>query len=199
MPLIFSKQLNGTEITLDEPQITLLKAANGKWNFSSMGRASQKKEAEPKKSGQSPTNFSVAKLEVTHGRLLTGKANSAAKPIIYDDVNSTVTDFSFISKFPFQLTAMLPGSGHVDISGTAGPMNQDDISKTALDAAMKVHGLKLDALGMIDPASGIAGVADLDGTLSSDGGHAKASGVFTGNQLKFSPKGRPAPKSVIVK
>ena len=37
MPLIFSKQLNVTGIALDEPQITLLKAANGTWNFSSLG------------------------------------------------------------------------------------------------------------------------------------------------------------------
>ena len=37
MPLIFSKQLNVTDITLAEPQITLLKTANGKWNFSSIG------------------------------------------------------------------------------------------------------------------------------------------------------------------
>src|SRR5262252_6916193 len=33
MPLIFSKQLNVTGIALNEPQITLLKAPNGEWNF----------------------------------------------------------------------------------------------------------------------------------------------------------------------
>ena len=37
MPLVFSKTLHITAITLDEPQITLLKAASGKWNFSSIG------------------------------------------------------------------------------------------------------------------------------------------------------------------
>jgi len=198
MPLIFSKQLNVTDITLDAPQITLLKSADGKWNFSSVGGATQKTEAEPKQSGGSPTNFSVAKLNVTHGRLLMGKVNGA-KPTTYDDVNITVTDFSFTSKFPFHLTAKLPRSGDVDISGTAGPLNRDDISRTALEAAMKVHGLNLDSLGLIDPSTGIAGVADLDGTVSSDGSRAKAGGVFTGNQLKFSSRGSPAPKSVSVK
>lgn len=199
MPLIFSKQLNVTDITLDEPQITLLKAANGKWNFSSMGGGSQKTEAEAKKSGGSPTNFSLAKLNVAHGRLLMGKANSAVKPTIYDDVNIAVRDFSFTSKFPFQLTAKLPRSGDADISGTAGPINRNDMSKTALEAAMKVHGMNLDALGLVDPASGIAGVADLDGKMTSDGSRAKTDGVFTGSQLKLSPRGRPAPKDVTVK
>ena len=40
IPLILSKQLNVTEITLQQPEITLLKAASGKWNFSSIGGAS---------------------------------------------------------------------------------------------------------------------------------------------------------------
>src|SRR5262249_49515427 len=37
MPLIFSKRLNVTGITVDKPQIALLKAPNGTWNFSSLG------------------------------------------------------------------------------------------------------------------------------------------------------------------
>ena len=39
MPLIFSKQLKITEIELEQPQITLLRTANGKWNYSSLGGA----------------------------------------------------------------------------------------------------------------------------------------------------------------
>jgi AsmA protein len=53
--------------------------------------------------------------------------------------------------------------------------------------------------GFIDSASGIAGVASFDGTLNSDGRQAKAVGLFTGKQLKFSPKGTPAPKTVTIK
>jgi len=52
---------------------------------------------------------------------------------------------------------------------------------------------------MIDPASGIAGLASFDGTLNSNGSQAKAVGLFTGKQLKFSPKGTPAPKTVTIK
>jgi len=37
MPLIFSKQLKVTGIALNQPQITLLNAANGTWNFASLG------------------------------------------------------------------------------------------------------------------------------------------------------------------
>ena len=38
MPLIFSKTLNVTELTLNQPEISLVKSENGeKWNFSSLG------------------------------------------------------------------------------------------------------------------------------------------------------------------
>ncbi|MGA8597996.1 MAG: AsmA family protein [Bryobacteraceae bacterium] len=200
MPLIFSKRLNITDITLKEPQITLLKAANGKWNFSSIGGASAKKEPEPEKpSGAAPTNLSVAKLNVNQGKLSVGKVNSSAKPTVYDNVNISVTNFSFSSQFPFQLTAQLPRSGDVNISGKAGPINAEDASKTPLETAVKVNNMNIGSLGMINPASGIAGLANFDGTLNSNGSQAKAVGVFTGKQLKFSPKGTPGPETVVVK
>ena len=40
MPLIFSKQLNVTDIVIDDPQVTLLKNASGVWNYSSIGASS---------------------------------------------------------------------------------------------------------------------------------------------------------------
>src|SRR4029077_8121677 len=52
MPLIFSKTLHVTDITLDRPEIALLRDASGKWNFSSLGNNSEvaNKPAEPSSS-----------------------------------------------------------------------------------------------------------------------------------------------------
>jgi AsmA protein len=200
MPLIFSKQLNVTDITLEEPQITLLKTSGGKWNFSNIGGPSGKKEDAAGRSSESASaNFSVAKLNVNHGRLSVGKVNSSSKPVVYDNVNILVKDFSFTSEFAFRLTAQLPGSGDVNISGKAGPINAKDAARTPLTTAVKVNAMSIGALGLIDPASGIAGLANFDGTLTSDGTRAKAVGLFTGKQLKFAPKGTPAPKTVTIK
>src|SRR5258708_3574326 len=41
IPLIFSKTLNVTELTLNQPAISLVRSENGeKWNFSSLGNTS---------------------------------------------------------------------------------------------------------------------------------------------------------------
>ena len=199
MPLIFSKELNVTGSVLDQPQITLLKAANGTWNFSSLGGASAKKAPEAKQSEGTSGNFSVAKLDIKNGKLSVGKAGSTAKPQVYDKLNVEVSNFSFTSKFPFELTAGLPGGGKAEVSGKAGPINPQDAAKTPLDASVKVNDLDLATSGFIDPASGIGGLADFDGTLNSNGSQAKAAGSLTCNKLKLSPKGSPAPKAVVLK
>jgi len=199
-PLITSKELHVTEITLKEPQITLLKTAAGKWNFSSLGANASKAPAQPSSSGSAaPGNLSVNKLSVSDGKLIVGKANSSAKPQVYEQVDITVSDFSPTSQFPFELKAKLPAGGAANISGKAGPINATDAAKTPFEAKVKVDNMDILASGFIDPASGIAGLANFDGTLNSNGSTAKAVGTFTGNKLKFSPKGTPAPKTVVIK
>jgi AsmA protein len=200
MPLIFSRQINVTDITLEAPQIALLKTTRGKWNFSSIGGASAQTASDSAKpAGSAPSNFSIAEVNVKHGKLSVGTAGSSIKPVVYDNVNVSVENFSFASQFPFKMTAHLPGSGNVDISGQAGPIKAEDAAKTAFSSAVKVNSMNIRSLGLIDPASGIAGLVNFDGTLNSDGRRAKAIGLFTGKQLTFSPKGTPAPKTVTIR
>jgi AsmA protein len=198
IPLIFSRQLNVDRIVLNEPQISLLKAANGKWNFSSLGGSNANKAPETQKSTTAAGNVSVARLEIENGKLIVQDANSKGKPQVYDKVNIEVTDFSFTSQFPVKLTANLPGGGNADVSGKAGPIDQQDAAKTPLEASVKVNNLNLATSGFIDAASGIGGLANFEGTLDSDGNQAKSAGRVTCDKLKLSPKGSPSPKAVVV-
>jgi len=184
---------------MEQPQITLLRAANGTWNYSSLGGPSSKKTEERKSGQAAPTNLSVGKLRVNDGVLSVGRANSKAKPRVYDKLNITVTDFSATSQFPFTLTANTPSGGTVDISGKAGPINPTDAAKTPFDTKVKINNANLAATGFLDPASGIGGLASLDGTLTSDGSKAKAVGTFTGAKLTLAPKATPAPETVVIK
>lgn len=200
MPLIFSKALHVNDLTLTQPEIFLVHTPSGKWNFSSLGGNAAAKPATPaaESSDTSNPNLSVAKLNVKDGRVTVSQANSSVKPRIYDKVNIEVRNFSFTSQFPFTLTANLPGGGNVKLDGTAGPINPTDASLTPLDAKILVKQLDLAASGFIDPSSGIAGLADFNGTVNSDGKQAKAHGVLSADKLKLSPKGQPAGKPVQV-
>lgn len=155
MPLIFSKTLNVTGIVMDEPKITLLKAANGTWNFSILGGPSAKTSAEPAKEGP-PKNLSIGKVEITNGELAVGTANSAAKPQVYEGVNVELTNLSSTSQFPFKLSADLPGGGTANVSGKAGPMNPQDSAKTPFDATLKVKDLDIARPVLSIPPAGLA-------------------------------------------
>ena len=204
LPLIFSKTLHVTGLTLDQPQVALLRSSSGKWNFSSLGEKSGSKPSAPAaaKSGEpssSTGGLSVAKLKVSDGRVTVGKANSSAKPQVYDKVKIAVRDFSATSKFPFTMSADLPGGGTLKLDGTAGPINPTDASLTPLQAKLAINRLDLAASGFVDPSTGIAGLADLDGTLNSDGKAAHVGGTLKADKLKLAEKATPASKPVELK
>lgn len=218
IPLIFSKTLNVTELTLNDPQINLVKSENGeKWNFSSLGAnnpsaptkgqqpaPSTKAEQTPKQqqksqqtSGSNP-NLSVAKLNVNNGKMTVWQVGDNTKRV-YDKVDITVTSFSFTSSFPFQMTANLPSGGNMKLNGHAGPIDANDAALTPLDAKIDVNNMNLATSGFIDPAAGIAGIADLNGNIKSNGHDANVNGTLTAKNLQVVKKGGPAGRPVDVK
>jgi AsmA protein len=238
VPLILSKTIHITNLTLTDPQVSLLRDRSGKWNFSTLGSASPAKKTgatPPSSAGQSPPppgdeakktspatprespaqnpneaanpksessieqNLSVGKLSIKGGQISIADTKAPAKAHVYKNVDLTVKDFSYTSQFPFSLTADLPGGGNVKLDGTAGPINQNDASMTPLKAKIDVKGLDFLASGFIEPSSGIGGVANFDGTVSSDGTQAQSNGNATVDRLKVSPKGSPAQRSVALK
>jgi AsmA protein len=199
MPLIFSKTLHVTDITLDKPEIALLRDASGKWNFSSLGSKSESAKPAPASGPSSTPDLSVSKLDVKDGRLSVNRANSSIKPHVYDNVDISVRDFSPKSQFPFTISANLPAGGTAKLDGKAGPINSTDVSASPIEAQINVKGLDLTASGFVDPSTGIAGVADFDGTLNSDGSVLRTSGTLKAAKLKLAVKGTPATEPVTVK
>jgi len=212
IPLIFSKTLNVTELTLNRPEISLVKSADGeKWNFSSLGQnaarpAQPAPTAEPKTNNPPPAgpapggnpNLSVAKLNVKDGKLTVTRAGSSQPPRVYDKVNIEVSNFSFAASFPFKMSADLPGGGSLSLDGKAGPIDAGNSAMTPLEAKVSIKKMNLADSGFIDPASGISAIADFDGSVSSDGHQAKTSGTLTASKLQVVQKGSPAGNPVQV-
>lgn len=198
MPLIFSRQIHVTGVTIDQPEVTLLRNASGLWNFSTLGAKGASSPADPPSSSSSAANVSVQKIEIKNGKLIVGQADSNAKRREYDQMALTASDLSYTSQFPFQFSAVLPGNGSIKLTGKAGPLNQTDAAQTPLDTNLEIHSLDLTLTGFVDPSSGIAGVLDFAGTLSSDGQQANSKGKITANKLKLVPGGSPAGQAVQV-
>jgi len=191
-PLIASRQVHVTSLTVQEPQIALVKAANGKWNFDSLGAKSAKKGASAPASSSSG-QFTVQEFSLTNGRI---DVVQAGKKHTYEDVNVSVQNLSDKSVFPFEVDAKAPGGGTLKVKGNAGPLNSGDMTATPLTANITVKGLDMAATGFVPPESGLAGTLDYDGTIKSDGKKAHAEGKAVASSLRVVKGGAPARQPV---
>jgi AsmA protein len=204
MPLIFSQQVNVTEITIVEPQATLLKDPSGKWNFSSIGNssASAPKQAAPSAApspstsgGTSAKSVSVAKLSVEDGQITLGNTNSK-KRSQYTKVNLSATDVAMNNNFPVTFSMDLPGGGTMKIDGKVGPVDPNDAAFTPQDVKLTVSSLNLTSTGFLDPSLGLAGLVDMNAALQSKDGKMATKGQLTLSKAVLiaggSPSGVPA-------
>jgi AsmA protein len=207
--LVFSHQLELRGFQIESPQINLIRAANGTWNFSSMGRrinagAPTGGAAAIAASGGSRSAvpavppFSVALIEVEDGRVAVAVLPAQSEPTVYEHVNITVRDFSFASQFPFELGANLPGDGAVSVKGKLGPINGDDIATTPGEAKITLKHLDPIAAGFLNPDAGVSLVADVETHAVSDGKQLTANGTAQLENLKLRKGAAPASKPIDV-
>src|SRR5579864_75442 len=207
LPLIFSRAIHITGLTIDEPNATLLRSPSGTWNFSTLGakqsagnNGGQVSSAAATSSSSSSPNpdLSVSSFSLKNGTLIVGNTGAAARQHTYSQVNLKASDLSYTTQFPFQFTANTPGNGSIKLDGKAGPLNSQNTAATPLNATVDVKNLDLKSTGFIDPSAGISGIVDFSGTLNSNGTTATSKGKLTANHLQLVPAGSPAAQPVQV-
>lgn len=166
LPLLLHKQVVIHGFSMTAPKIQLLRATDGTWNYSTIG-ATNKAGTQTQEQKETFPNLSVAEVNVENGRITVGPgpgvSGAGAAPLtnrVYEQVNLSVKDFSFMKAFPFKVSASLPAGGTVDLSGDAGPMNQQDASATPFSGHLEIKHLDPLAAGFVDASDGITGTVD---------------------------------------
>ena len=166
MPLIVSRSLRVESFRLDQPKVALLRSTSGAWNFSSLGSGAS---SSPPSSAGTSMAFVVHKISVAGGQIVVKGVDGRREERSYDGVNVDVSDLSLTSKFPFTATAKTPNGGTVKLAGNAGPFNQKNAAETPFAGKLTVTHLDLASTGFVDANSGINGIVDFDGEITSDG------------------------------
>lgn len=204
-PLIFAHEVNLRGFQIESPQINLIRAANGTWNFSSIGHgaasggsangtAQATASGGAKSAAERIADLSIGLIVVEDGRVTITSQPELGQPTVYEHVNLTAHDFSFGSRFPFEAGADLPAGGTISITGHLGPINREDAATSPAEAQMLVKGLDPVAAGFLDPNAGVSLVADVDARASSDGQVVTASGTAHIENLKLRKGAAAAPK-----
>src|SRR6266702_2020919 len=155
MPLLMSKKVNVSSLTIDKPQVTLLRDQTGRWNFSTLGNSTSAK----KSTGEPAPDISIGKLELTNGEMSVGSTGSS-KRSKYENLHVKATDVSAKSEFPVTVSADLPSGGKLKLDGKLGPLDANDAAMSPLNAKLNIKNLNLANTGFIDSSSGIAGTMD---------------------------------------
>ena len=188
-PLITSKQLEITGITIDKPIVHLISNAANQWNYSSLASTGNAAPSQPK--AQQTNGLSVAKLNVDGGEVTITPAG-AKEPSVYNHVEMEATDFSLTSAFPVTVSMDLPGGGTMKLNGKVGPVNSTDATLTPVEADVKVDSFDIAKSGFVQPSSGISGLVDLTSHLSAAMAKAHLTGTATLRKLKLTPNGAPS-------
>jgi AsmA protein len=207
IPLIFSQQVNVTEITIEGPQVMMLKDPSGKWNFSSIGSNSAPGQKKPETSGSGAgssgssnnmaESLSIKKLALNDGQITLGNTNSK-KRTVYNKVNLTATDVSMNSNFPVVFSMEGPGGGTMKIDGRVGPVDQKDAAFTPQDVKLTISNLNLATTGFLDPSLGLGGLADMDANLVSRNGEMATKGQVKLSKAVLVAGGKPASVPAII-
>lgn len=207
IPLIFSQQVNVTEVTIENPQVMMLKDPSGKWNFSSIGgssAAAEKKPAAPSSgsssSGSSSNmaqSVSIKKLSLEDGQITLGNTNSK-KRTVYNKVNLTASDVSMNSNFPIAFSMEGPNGGTMKIDGKVGPVDPKDAAFTPQDVKLTISNLNLAATGFLDPSLGLGGLVDVDANLVSRNGEMTTKGQAKISKAVLVAGGSPAGVPAII-
>ena len=198
-PLIASRQLHVTGLTIDQPAIALIQSRSGEWNFSKLGgsrAAVTPPPPVPDAASKTAMDLSVKLVKITGGRFSLAKAGGHARPLVLEDVNIEVRDFSAASAFPFTFDTKVAGGGGIKLDGKAGPLDEVDVAASPLTATFSVDRLDLAGTGLLQSAPAIAGLIGFQAALQSDGKTAHIRGKMKADNLKLAKDGSAAKRPV---
>jgi AsmA protein len=195
-PFLMSRKLIVTYLTIDQPEIALMQAPSGEWNFSSLGGKTRTSPPGARAPGTAPLDLSVKLVRISNGRVKMGRTFGHWKPVVLEQVNLELREFSATTAFPLTLAAKVAGGGAIELHGKAGPINPVDAAMTPVNASLKVAQLALAGSGMNDFAPDVAGSVSFEGTGSSDGRIMQVEGKLKAEKLKLAKNGTPAARPV---
>jgi AsmA protein len=189
--LVFSRKLTVTSLTVNKPEVRLLQAPSGDWNFSSVGAKSATRPAAAEES-DSKFDLSVKLVEITEGRFKVARTGGRWKPLVLENVDVGLHDFAAASSFPFTVTMNVAGGGAIKLDGKAGPIDENDIAMTPATLTLKVDKLDLAGSGLNELAPELAGLVSFDGGGQSGANGVELNGRLKIDKLKLSARGTPA-------
>ena len=181
-------------LTLNQPQIELIKNASGAWNFSTLGNnsagnvpAAAPGNAPPKAAPSTPPaptaqkGLTLNELKINDGQVAVTDQRAKSPRSVYNHVDLKLTDFAPNTPLHFDAGVHVPGSGKglVSFVGQAGPLPSGNSQILPITGHLSLDDVSLAGINNVAPgtippntdasASGAADVASSNGTIAVKG------------------------------
>lgn len=162
LPLLH-KQVQVASLRMVRPQVELIRAADGTWNFSSLANTSTQQPKQP--SGQK-TGVQLDRFQISDGMIAVTDEHARTPRVEYDNVDLLLSDFAPDTPFRIALSTHFPGKGEAKLDGTGGPINDATLVSTPFEGTLQLNQIALSALREYLKSQSLAGTdASIGGTL----------------------------------
>ncbi|HEY1216178.1 MAG TPA: AsmA family protein [Bryobacteraceae bacterium] len=194
------------DVTLDNPQIELIKNAQGVWNYSTIGQsgnAPANAPAQPQPTQPQPQpagggeQFTLNELKIADGQVAVTNQMTRQPRSVYKHIDLTVSDFAPNKPFHTDIALQVPGQGteKVAFSGNVGPLPSGNAAATPITGKLSFQQVSLAGINTLVPgtvppqtdaiATGDANVNTMNETLSVKGNLKLDNAVVRGRKVDF--------------
>jgi uncharacterized protein involved in outer membrane biogenesis len=184
---LLHKEVQIDSLELRNPKIELIRNAQGKWNFSTLGETesaaapqkqpSQPQQPQPQQPAQQKQQLELGRLLISDGQVAVTDLQKRQPRAVYDHIDLDLRGYAPGKPVNVDLAAHLPGQGKQELrlSGKGGPLNDDPL-KTNFDGTLKLDGVSLAGLKKFMNSSALA---DMDFTATGESDVSNKNGVLT--------------------
>ncbi len=156
LPLL-SKDVEIQSLTLERPQIQVVRNKQGEWNYASLGKTQT--PGQPA-SSKSQSQFSLSHLTINNGKVgyLDQQANTHG---VYDNIDATLNDFAPGKAFDLNAAVRVGGKSdqRIEVDGNAGPIpDGNNAALMPFDGNITLTNVPIAELQAVAQSSALQGV-----------------------------------------
>lgn len=143
-------------LTLDNPQIELIKNPAGVWNFAQIGASPPPAPAAPaQKPGQAkagpPPVPALDQLKIVNGQLAVTDEKAQQPRTVYKNIDLTLSDFAPGKEFKLDLAMHFPGTGKelLTFAGKGGPLQAVNAAALPVSGHLSLQQISLKGLNSV--------------------------------------------------
>ncbi|MBV8829157.1 MAG: AsmA family protein [Acidobacteriaceae bacterium] len=184
------------EISLDHPQVELIRDAKGVWNVSTIGGAG-KTSAPSAGASNSSNDLTLDELKITDGTVAITDQAAQRSRAVYNHIDVDLSGFGPNKQFGLDLAAHLPGNGKevVEFRGKVGPLVPGNSALVPVNGRLSLQEVGISGLNALVPggipdlndgvASGSADISSQQQLLSAKGNLKLENAVLRGTKLNY--------------